>query len=107
VIQRRRCLPGTRHSPISANAEVAKGQVEPWPATAAVVDAVWMLSVELADEPPGVMEPGLNVAMALVVVSRIRIGASGTSLHASHLQDLSEERRNALRGAVEISNFPA
>ena len=59
-------MPGTRHRPISASAEVAKGQVEPRRTAAVAVDPVWMLSVELADELPGVMEPGLNVAMAPV-----------------------------------------
>jgi len=40
VIQRRRRLPGTRHSPITASAEVAKGQREPRVAAVVVVDAV-------------------------------------------------------------------
>ena len=51
---------------MTASAGASSGHVEPVGADAVAVDAVWMLSVELAEEPPGVTDAGEKVATAPV-----------------------------------------
>ena len=63
VIQRLRRLPGSKSRLTIARAGAASGQLTLRRLTAVVV-AVCMLSVEFADELPGVMDDGVKVAVA-------------------------------------------
>lgn len=64
VIRRLRRLPGRKSRPVSASAGAPSGQPESLRATDAVVAAVCMVSMELAEELPGVTEVGKNEAVA-------------------------------------------
>ena len=55
-------LPGMKNNPSAANAGAASGH--PTFATAVCNVPVWIVSVELAGDPPGVKLVGWNVAVA-------------------------------------------
>ena len=64
VIQRRPRLAAANSRPSMGSPATANSQPEAEPAVVATGAAVWMLSVEVADELPGVIEAGLKVAVA-------------------------------------------